>query len=159
MTARVLLVTGSRSLVSRGDWVGIRDWVYDAIQGAASRYGVETIVCGDAAGPDAWALECAYYELGIRSACYRAQDGEVWITSPVGDAAAGRWITADELARIEPAKRPLARNSVMVRHVQSKDPKAIVLGFVDPMSRTQGTDHTLRNAKERGLVCTRLVAE
>ena len=32
-----------------------------------------------------------------------------------------------------------------------RDPQALVLGFVDPASRTHGTDNTLRIAQDAGL--------
>lgn len=54
---------------------------------------------------------------------------------------------------------PLARNVAMVRVVaeHARSGSALVVGFVDPGSRSRGTDHTLRHARAAGLATRRCV--
>jgi hypothetical protein len=147
MTA--LLVTGSRSL-ARID--GAREWC----EGIVRTHGDATIVTGDANGPDAWALAIA--RLWSRTSERWQLNGLVHYGGhPVRGPM--RWCTHDEMrdARLRLGSRfPLYRNEAMVRSVAHHHSDALVLAFIDPASRTRGTEHTCRLAEAAGLRVERL---
>lgn len=59
-----------------------------------------------------------------------------------------RWMSADEVKSISPKRIPLVRNQHMVDHCPVS---AKCYGYIAKWSRTLGTQHTLRLARERGM--------
>lgn len=153
---RILLVTGSRTLADRADATDVNVWCEGEIARAVREHDIDTIVCGDARGPDRWALVHAA-SFKLRSVCYIAQTGEVRTQRGIEAGTFGHWHL--DIASIETGKRALHRNAVMVDHVARRDPRAIVLGFIDssPARKTRGTEHTMSCARERGLSVTACV--
>jgi hypothetical protein len=144
MTA--LLVTGSRSLARIP---GARERCIEHVSGHLVALGDVVLVTGDAPGPDAWAIECAA-GIGIR---HRRWCLDGWID---GGSETVRWWSGERTAAPS-ARWPLMRNEAMVRAVAAKHPDAVVLAFVDPHSRTHGTEHTCRLAERAGLRAERKV--
>lgn len=156
-----LLVTGSRSLVDRaGAYEGCREILLPLVRSANG------VVVGDAPGPDHWAYVAA---ADTRIKCSRwCLDGFVDLT-PSGNRAS--WWN-DKDPRPPPNRWPLTRNRRMVEalkdvmradelfaKIASAEPfvRLLCVGFVDPDSRTNGTDHTLRLARQAGIWCARYV--
>jgi hypothetical protein len=148
VTARVLLVTGSRALT---DTPEAEAWAQDELARRITREAVRSVVTGDARGPDEWAHPD---ELGIW--------GVRWcLSGDVDFRLGGDWWTEKRwLPRGTPrpsshdawAQRALARNRAMVTHVADCDPGNVrVLALLAPWSRTRGTQHTMRLAREHGL--------
>lgn len=132
----ILLVTGSRSLTKQ---VGAEDAVETILR--RFEYRIDLVVAGDANGPDRLALRHAHsfdcgYERWTLSGFIQCE-GESWEWS--------QWQRND----------PLVRNRRMVEHVCDKyldyGENVLCVGFVDPDSRTHGTDHTLRLARQAGI--------
>lgn len=159
----VLLVTGSRSLADlSGTSLGCDDILQPLIEQS------NLVVFGDARGPDLWAEQLA--RISRRVHTWRWQlDGRV---IDCGLVCVRRWYPEDGYKGKQPA--PLARNAAMVQAVASLrgsvetlaptgytgpgyETRIICVGFVDPDSRTHGTDHTLRLARRAGIWCARYV--
>lgn len=135
------------------DLVGGLSWVLTELK-SRFRSG-DTLITGNAVGPDKWSLGYAQ-ELGMPWYSYL----------PSGFIQCGwekptrRW----DIGQGEPPgygapkwawkARLLLRDRVMVGHVsaaQKRGLDTLVLGFLDPSSRTQGTAHTLGEAKTLGV--------
>lgn len=154
----VLLVTGSRSLADNPD---AARWTREHVAAMSARvhnpndagFGV---ACGDARGPDTWAAEFAD-RLGYKRRVF-ALDG--WIYDR--DGRRDRWIMGDVRAvKARYGRRfPLERNKALVEVVaiaqQHFGERALCLGLIDPASATNGTRHTLRLARERGIECVEM---
>ena len=99
----ILVVTGSRALADSGS---AERWAFDLLHAAVAH--ADTLVTGDARGPDAWALTCAR-TAGRRWAVY-GLDGRVvrGHAAPVADvpqAERAAWCDAYETAARETARR------------------------------------------------------
>ena len=138
----VLLVTGSRSLTKQRR-------AEKAVETVLRRFEwrIDLVVAGDANGPDRWALRHAHsfgcgYERWTLSGFVQCE-GESW---------AWAWGRQND---------PLVRNRCMVEHVRDEYLRnyenVLCVGFVDPDSRTHGTDHTLRLARQAGIWSARYV--
>lgn len=144
----IRLVCGSRSLL---DFQGSKDWFTGHM--AALFVDGDILVTGYAKGPDLWSLEYAQ-DKGLAWCSYRP-DGLVHY--PGGTRS---WATGEVLPpkNGDPSWRWkewfLFRDAVMVRHVAgwSKAGRAVeVHGFIDPNSRTHGTEYTLGEATKHHL--------
>jgi hypothetical protein len=138
----VLLVTGSRSLSKQRR-------TEKAVEAILRRfeYRIDLLVAGDANGPDRWALRHAHsFDCGY----------ERWTLSGFVQCEGESW----EWSQIR-LNDPLVRNRCMVGHVRDKyldhGENVLCVGFVDPESKTHGTDHTLRLARQAGIWCARYV--
>ena len=134
----VLLVTGSRSLTKQRR-------AEDAVEIILRRFEqcLDLVVAGDADGPDRWALRhahsfcCAFERWTLDGYVQRERSRYSW---------AWAWGRQND---------PLVRNRCMVEHVRDEylrhGENVLCVGFVDPDSRTHGTDHTLRLARQAGI--------
>lgn len=110
----------------------------------------DLVVTGDAEGPDQWANWLAPF--GYERWCL---DGRV-ATRP---ATIRRWCH-EEGPPVDRRRVPLVRNEMMVKACELRlrlGDNVLCVGFVDPASRTRGTDHTLRLARQAGIWCARYV--
>lgn len=150
MTARILLVTGSRVLAGSDREQTARALLSALVFALPDR---SIVVTGDAPGPDAWAIESATSSLlSLRRRVY-ALDG--WVYDERGERAR-RW----HLDKTAPS--PLDRNEVMVREVAEQRAKGAhveVFGMEAVWSATRGTAHTLGKARAAGLPITRITFE
>lgn len=148
---RVIGITASRSLE---ECEGAEDWVIQAICDHVRRFKLEVLVVGDARlGGDRWALIAAA-AMQIPAFVYEAQTGGITRFSGGEPKDVGSWIKPAELAALEEAKRPLARNAKMARDIAKKDPDGLMLGFMRITPETihgGGTGHTLKHAVEARL--------
>jgi hypothetical protein len=149
MTARILLVTGSRAFVSTP---------HEAPRARAQALLVAfcdvahptLIVCGDAEGPDDWAAMLATHNrLDLR---VYGLDGTVCD----GGRVLRRWAP-------EPSQgarfNPLDRNAAMVRETAAQRARGAhveVLAIEAAWSATKGTAHTVAQAEKEGLAVTRI---
>lgn len=136
----LILVCGSRTLTTHPDARARLERVLVPLLTARP-----CILTGGATGPDSWALDlardrglpwAAFLPSGIRLA---SRGHDRWSPVPV---------------------YPLARNAALVRHAASHHEagaSVLVVGAVDPASRSRGTDHTLRHARAAGLATRRCV--
>lgn len=148
---RILVVTGARSHADAEDAQARRLWCADIVLRAILDQGITTLVVGDARGPDVWAMAVAL-SLGLQVIVYEAQTGLAVVVD--GDSWAHEvkpWGRVDHLTA---TVRPIERNAVMVRHAATRDPAAVVLGFLDPSPsrKTRGTERTLALAVKHELV-------
>jgi hypothetical protein len=147
----VLLVTGSRSL----DRTEIPVRHFDEIM-LPFFEGMHLLVVGDADGPDHWALSTALSQKR-RVECWEL-NGSVYGMGAL--AHQRRWLTEDVERRYGTKPRPLIRNAEMVLSCATlmRDGHNVVcVGFVDPASKTHGTDHTLGLARRAGIWTARYV--
>jgi len=154
----VLLVTGSRSLANLAESDG---WTRRVIERAAIRISLTGgIITGDARGPDAWAKRIG---AGLRAARVYGLDGWIkrWWTQSDGTVASamiGRWTKGQSPQPDDhDARRQwcLARDRAEVDEAalqQRQGRKVLVLGLIDPQSRTHGTEYTCHYARNAGLV-------
>lgn len=147
----ILLVTGSRTLARRPEWLELTH-CFEA-QLAPLIELADLVVAGDATGPDEWALSLA------RNA---SRDYERWrtdgfVTQSARPHAVWRWHEGAKFGTFE----PLARNAAMVQRcgecASNSVCSVLCVGFVDPQSRTHGTDHTLGLARRAGIWTARYV--
>lgn len=149
MSARILLVTGSRALEGSPFADRARALLSSALRGLPDR---SIVVAGDARGPDAWAAELAtsgHLTLALR---VYSLDG---------------WVYDERLARLRqwndgPASSPIARNVAMVAETAAQRAKGWgveAFGLEARWSDTQGTAHTLATARGAGLEITRITFE
>ena len=143
----ILVVTGSRALADSGS---AERWAFDLLHAAVAH--ADTLVTGDARGPDAWALTCAR-TAGRRWAVY-GLDGRVvrghaapvaWTVDAPPERRDGRalwaaWCLHRDRAIVRDAARAAARG----RAVR-------VLALVAPWSETRGTEYTAARARAAGL--------
>ena len=150
MSARILLVTGSRLLVASTH----EERAKGLLAAFASSFSPSIVVAGDADGPDDWAATWA-----IEHACalrVYALDG--WVHD--GGKPLRPWDSA--LRETGTRRNPLDRNTAMVRGVthQAMGGSVVeVLGLEAAWSATKGTAHTLAAARGRGLSITRITFE
>ena len=148
MTARVLLVTGSRAL---SDTHAAEVWARGMLRERITREIVDSVVAGDARGPDEWAHEIAA-KASLRHDRW-CLGGDV--VTRYGDGHYdGRWLpkgTPIPTTHDAWAQRALARNRAMVEHAALKPESVRVLALLAPWSRTRGTQHTMRLAREHSL--------
>jgi hypothetical protein len=147
----IALVCGSRSLV--GD-TAAEAWARHLVECISDH--AETLVTGDAPGPDSWAQDrvqrVAHANLRGRIYDLRGYVLDAWGT-PLG-----RWAADAPKGPADPRWRrwPLERNAAMVRAVALRarrgGRRGVVYALVDPRSRTQGTMHTVTLARSVGLV-------
>lgn len=166
----VLLVTGSRSLEKLNE--ATKDRVHEAWRRRFHELGkhANLIVAGDADGPDYWALCYAERSDWAQYECW-SLDGYVETSRDGGRAR--KWQKDGDPPRGS-REHPLVRNGRMVRHVEGLrgavetlapdnwtgpgyETRLLCVGFVDPDSRTHGTDHTLRLARQAGIWTARYV--
>lgn len=137
----ILIVSGSRTLATReGGEAWARGQIVAALADLAEG---GMLVAGDASGPDAWAINEAH----ARRIDWRRFGLDGHVCGPAGHL--GSWAMPADL-ETDPRRRPLQRNDNMVRYYH-EEATTLVLGLVDPQSRTKGTDHTLRMAHKAGL--------
>lgn len=152
----ILVVTGSRSLADNPD---AEAWARGWIEGdGGALIHKPLLVVGDARGPDTWAWETAT-KRGIDRMMFRL-DGTRVYAEPRGTTYA-RWHVDAERGRSNHGRRwPLVRNIAMMDFVANTagvlDEPARCLGLIDPRSSTNGTRHTLRLARERGIECVEM---
>lgn len=161
MTARVLLVTGSRALY---DTVAARDWTFAALRLRLPGEDAPTlVVTGDARGPDQAASDIVPRGGPVGIAVWEL-DGDVTMWAP-GMALGHVRHWTDEM---EPAcgdreawrRWPLKRNAAMVAWCaeNARDGASVrCVALLAPWSRTRGTQHTMRLAREHGLPAEVLV--
>lgn len=147
MTARILLVTGSRVLVGSEFEDRAKRLLSMTLHSLPEK---SIVVVGDASGPDAWATEYASGS-GIALRIY-ALDG---------------WVYDRELQRQRrwhldktTTTSPLDRNAAMVRETAAQRAKGAhveALGLEAAWSATMGAAHTLAAARGAGLSITRIV--
>lgn len=155
MTARVLLVTGSRALC---DTAPARGWTFAALRLRLSGDEAPTlVVTGDARGADQAVSDIVPRGGPVGIAVWEL-DGDVTVWSPgVALGHVRRW--TDEM---EPAcgdreawrRWPLKRNAAMAAWCAEKardgaDVRCVAL--LAPWSSSGGTQHTMRLAREFGL--------
>lgn len=148
MTARVLLVTGSRALT---DTPQAEAWACGELAKRITREAVDSVVAGDARGPDEWAHEVAAPGIWCARWCL---DGAVLCSLVSNWHEEARWLVRDVVrpsTREAWAQRALARNKAMVEHAAMRPEGVRVLALLAPWSRTRGTQHTMRLAREHGL--------
>lgn len=121
-------------------------WVMDTLRERLA-VGEVTVMTGFADGPDKWSLELSR-ELGVPSYSYQPSGLIVsgdrtwkWTNDPPPPSGSNRdawrqWF--------------LHRDRVMVDHLAKRAGigDVAVLGFVDPLSKTKGTDYTLNYARD-----------
>lgn len=142
MASKVVLVTGSRALTGKH---GISHKMLSDHVSAG-----DLVVTGDADGVDKSArgfaadnrIACRVYALDgtVVGHKYLVEDRKV----------IGRWISEENLARIERAEVPLARNTAMVAACARAE-EAFCLAFEASWSTTKGTKHTYSLAKRFGI--------
>lgn len=143
MSARILLVTGSRALEGSAHEERARVLLATFCES----YAPTMIVAGDANGPDDWAATWATarnHDLRIYGL-----DGTV----SDGGRVLRRWTTAEEFS-------PLDRNVAMVRGTAAQRAKGAhveAVGIEAAWSATMGAAHTLAAARGAGLSITRIV--
>jgi hypothetical protein len=137
----LLLVTGSRTLLHNAP---ARDWAQGLLRRAAANLPPGSVVLqGGASGPDRWA------HLAAKAAGHRVVTFLVGGARVDTHAPARRWGASDD---------PLVRNTALVdAAAKARDAGWLVavMGLVDEVSETRGTDHTLRLAREAGLRVSR----
>lgn len=136
----LILVCGSRSLTTYPDARARLERVLTPLLVARP-----CLLTGGAAGPDTWALDLAR-ERGLPWAAF--------LPSGVRQTHRGadRWSPVPVY--------PLERNAALVRLAASHHEtgaRVLVVGAVDPASRSRGTDHTLSLARVAGLAVRRYV--
>ena len=141
-----LLVTGSRALT---DTPAAREWARAALR-AQRTPSLSRVVAGDARGPDEWAHGPwsigAWMDRWCLNGDVRVGLGSEWWTER-------RWLPADAprpSSHGEWAARALARNAAMVADVARRG-NARCVALLAPWSRTRGTQHTMRLAREHGI--------
>lgn len=148
----IALVCGSRSLA--GD-PAAEAWARNLIECISDH--AETMVTGDAPGPDTWVRERVQKVASehLRARIY----GLGGVVMDERQIVLGLWATKDvPLDPRDPRWRrwPLERNAAMVRAVALRARRdgrpGVVYALVDPRSRTQGTMHTVTLARSLGLV-------
>lgn len=144
MSTRIVLVTGSRILGARDCPYG--NDVREVLRGLLDRrdHPNGVIVSGGADGPDEWALAFA----AGRGRYSRRYDIDGWVYDERA-LRVRQWSTPD-------ASGPLDRNARMVDDLvrqRERGAHVEVVGLVAEWSKTKGTDHTLRLAKDAGFPC------
>ena len=148
MSARILLVTGSRALEGSAHEERARA-ILSAIVFSLSDGAV--VVTGDARGPDEWAAHYAGSRLLSLHQRIYSLDGWVYDEQP---AQLRRW-----RAKYQGESTPLARNVAMVAEVarqRDRGAEVLVLGLEAKWSATQGTAHTLAAARAQRFEITRV---
>lgn len=156
MDRRLLLVTGSRSLMADlGGTHGSQLWagniLIDRIEKAAER--PTLVISGGARGPDQMSSHLAD-GIGIGFREYRLC-GFVYGRDTKGSMLRlSRWRDADG-----PVVSPLERNRALVAAaVKARESgwNVRVLGLIAPWAKTHGTSHTLAQAQHSGIEVTRI---
>lgn len=146
----ILAVTGSRRLRLSSL---AQDWARAHIARVMDETGFTHFVHGGAPGPDTIGGTLAASR-GRPVLIYRI--GGVWSLLPAegGFPREGRWSVAPN------ASDPLVRNVAMVRFLRSREvtgARVVLLGVEQEGTPTSGTGHTLRKAKDEGIVDIRSV--
>ena len=150
MTARILLVTGSRAFASTTHDAP-RDRAQALLVAFCDIVAPSLIVCGDAEGPDDWAaMLAAHRNLDLR---VYGLDGSV----SDGGRVLRRWIPARE-----PGHRfnPLDRNHAMVAETQAQRARGAhveLFAIEAAWSSTKGTAHTIAIARRWSLATTHVL--
>ena len=136
----VLLVTGSRKLVDRGTGCFL---AYERIINELLA-NTDLLVAGDARGPDQWAImanACPFERWSLGGIVFRRYHQYEWSSLKQNN--------------------PLVRNRKMVESVRDRHLRygenVLCVGFIDPDSKTHGTDHTLGLARRAGIWTARYV--
>lgn len=148
----VLLVTGSRALC---DTPAAEAWARGVLRGRITS-STRSVVAGDARGPDAWAHDETPLALWCARWCL---DGSVLCRLNGNWREEARWLVRGVVRPTTHeawAQRAIARNAAMVEHT-ARTPGARCLALVAPWSRTRGTQHTARLAREHGITVEVLV--
>jgi hypothetical protein len=147
----ILIVSGSRTLATRpGGEAWARAQIAEVVATMDPADGI--LATGDARGPDAWGIEAATEHLMTwRRFCL---DGRI----EGSDLFVDRWIMVTGLEP-DPRRRPLQRNREMIAAYAGDYAytNTVVLGLVDPASRTHGTDLTIAAARKGGMKIDRRV--
>lgn len=147
----VLLVTGSRSLASNREAErAVTYWFSDL-----DPMRVDLVVAGGSHGPDMW----AELEARTSSVPYERWQLDGRVVESERPHANRRWCPEDG-PPVDRRRVPLVRNEMMVKATALRarlGDNVVCVGFVDPNSRTRGTDHTLRLARQAGIWCARYV--
>lgn len=137
------LVCGSRSLVQRP---GGEAWARHIIECITDH--ANLVVTGDAPGPDTWVRE-RMARTSIRCVVF-SLDGTV--REGADGREIGRWCPAERVS--SGSRWPLVRDAAMVRAVARRARMgrlAAVYALKDPLSPTDGTGQTVREARRAGL--------
>lgn len=150
MTARILLVTGSRVLVATTH----EERAKAMLTAFCEAHAPTMIVVGDADGPDDWAATWA----ATRNHDLRIYALDGWVHS------AGTFRRPWSKASRAPGSfcDPLDRNAVMVSETAAQRAKGAhveVLGLEALWSTTHGTAYTLDKARKAGLPITHITFE
>jgi len=148
VSARVLLVTGSRALT---DTPQAEEWARTELAKRIGPATLDKVIAGDARGPDEWAHEAAPVGIWRSRWCL---DGTVRYGLGASDWTEARWLHGDAprpSSHDAWAQRALARNRAMVEHTARRPEGVRVLALLAPWSRTRGTQHTMRLAREHSL--------
>lgn len=153
MSARILLVTGSRALEGSAS----EEAAKAILHAVASAFRPSVVVAGDARGPDDWAASWA----DVHGCALRIYALDGWVYDE-RRTRARLWRPVVEGCGSPPAS-PLARNVAMVRDIarlRSRDVAAVqALGLEAKWSETLGTAHTLGAARAKGIEITRVTFE
>lgn len=144
MTARILLVTGSRALEGSAYEAQARAM----LAAYASAFAPSLVVAGDAGGPDAWTAEWAAATQGVGLRVYALDDGGVYDEHA---ARLRRWSVLEGADGVLP---PLQRNASMVHETAEQQRKGAVVevfALHAAWSKTAGTLHAWSAANARGL--------
>lgn len=142
MSARVLLVTGSRALSYTP---AAEAWARDKLRAALDWWEPTLLVHGGCPrSPDVWAHGLAECAVRVYFAGGRVEDHAARGAS----ASVGTWLTPGDVAH------PLMRNVRMVEAISMlrfESAEVLVVGLTAPWARTHGTEHTLARADDYGL--------
>lgn len=150
MSARILLVTGSRVLVATTH----EERAKALLAAYCEAHAPTMIVVGDADGPDEWAATWA----ATRNHDLRIYALDGWVHS------AGKLLRPWSKEPRAPGTfcKPLDRNAVMVRETAEQRAKGAhveALGLEALWSTTRGTAQTLGKARKAGLAITHITFE
>lgn len=154
MSARIVLVTGSRALVGSP-----REYLARALLTSALSIEPDStvIVTGDAPGPDEWAREHTMPG-SLFEHPQRIWSLDGWIYDEHGSKSK-RWDCGHEAERSNAKQWPLLRNRLMVRScaARARDGAVVeVLALEAEWSKTHGTGHTVNVARDCGLAIVRI---
>lgn len=147
----VLLVTGSRSLWHNREAERAVSYIFADF----NPLNIGLVVTGDAAGPDDW----AQLEARTDSIPFERWQLDGCVIDSKSEHGSRRWYS-EAGSCVDRRRLPLERNKAMVQSVAFGalfGDNVLCVGFVDPRSRTRGTDHTLRLARQAGIWCARYV--
>jgi hypothetical protein len=143
VSARILLVTGSRALRSTNASESWARTIIESVIGELPETAV--VVTGDAIGPDRWALRAASWR-GLRTRAYRL-DG---VRFDSHNGLSTRWCEPEQIAALSVRRLPLERNRVMVQQIAGAGGDWTTLALFAPWAKRHGTAHTVQLVRDAG---------